>query len=424
MRFPLWGDLLTAYNGTAITYDEVGNPNGYNDRTFTWEHGRQLASQTKGGVEWEYTYDANGMRTSRSSDSKSYEYVYSGDKLVQMTVTDTTANTTQLLEFTYDAAGQPLTMTLDGVIYYYLLNIQGDVMGLVDGSGNLLAAFSYTAYGKAYSINNVSSMGTTLASANPLTYRGYVLDMGTGIYYLQSRYYDPQLGRFLNADGLTSTGQGTLGNNVFAYCLNNPVMMCDKTGTIAVSTIILIASIVVGVACAGYTAYKETKAKCEVEQIVGDTICAGISGFCIVYTCGYTAYQCYQNYCYLNAITPVTDIGTSANVSSQIQNCANTANTRVEGTGSVAGTSKHTVFAKEINALNNPNLVTEVSYKDGQVVPYGTSGSIRFDVMQYNQNGVPIAAWDFKTGSAMLTDSRISQMLGKSGLSIPIYEVR
>ena len=189
-----------------------------------------MATQTKNGVEWTYTYDANGMRTSRSSDSKTYDYVYSGDKLVQMTITDTTANTTQLLEFAYDAAGQPLTMTLDGTVYYYLLNIQGDVMGLVDGSGNLQAAFSYTAYGKAYSINNVSSMGTTLASANPLTYRGYVLDMGTGIYYLQSRYYDPQLGRFLNADAYASTGQGFLGNNMFAYCGNNPTVRVDIFG--------------------------------------------------------------------------------------------------------------------------------------------------------------------------------------------------
>lgn len=68
MRSLPWGNLLTAYNGTEISYDEIGNPDGYSDRTFTWEHGRQLANQTRNGVTWTYTYDANGMRTKRSSD--------------------------------------------------------------------------------------------------------------------------------------------------------------------------------------------------------------------------------------------------------------------------------------------------------------------------------------------------------------------
>ena len=239
MRFPPWGDLLTAYNGAAISYDEIGNPDGYSDRTFTWEHGRQLAAQTKGGVEWTYTYDANGMRTKRSSDSKTYEYVYSGDKLVQMTITDhtTSPETVQLMEFSYDAAGQPLTFTIDGVTYYYVLNIQGDVMGMVDGDGNLLYTMVYEGYGAGYYFSGGSAAATTLLGTNPLGYRGYVMDSGTGLYYLQSRYYDPEIGRFLNADAFASTGQGLIGNNMFAYCLNNPVNMVDHEGTDAILVI-------------------------------------------------------------------------------------------------------------------------------------------------------------------------------------------
>ena len=117
-----------------------------------------MATQTKDGVEWTYTYDANGMRTSRTSDTKSYEYVYSGDKLVQMTITDhtTSPETEQLLEFTYDAAGQPLTMTLDGIRYYYLLNIQGDVTGLTDEAGNLHLFCHYLGYGEGRYIAGTS----------------------------------------------------------------------------------------------------------------------------------------------------------------------------------------------------------------------------------------------------------------------------
>ena len=75
-------------------------------------------------------------------------------------------------------------------------------------------------------------MASTLGTKNPLRYRGYVYDNETGFYYLQSRYYDPALGRFLNADAFASTGQGILGNNMFAYCANNPVMGYDPTGLV------------------------------------------------------------------------------------------------------------------------------------------------------------------------------------------------
>ena len=107
-----------------------------------------------------------------------------------------------------------------------------------------------------------------------------------------------------------------------------------------------------------------------------------------------------------------------------LHHTANTANSKITGTGPVAGTQKHTAFATEVNALANNSLATEISYKNGEIVPYGTKGSIRFDVLQYNPQGVPIAAWDFKTGSATLTATRIEQMQTKSGLYIPIYVIK
>ena len=121
-------------------------------------------------------------------------------------------------------------MTYNGVTYYYVTNLQGDVVGLLDGNGNRMISYHYTAYGQGYINANESSMTATLASVNPLGYRSYVHDLGTGLYYLQSRYYDPAVGRFINADGLVSTGQGFTGNNMFAYCLNNPVNFVDRNG--------------------------------------------------------------------------------------------------------------------------------------------------------------------------------------------------
>ena len=99
------------------------------------------------------------------------------------------------------------------------------MVGIADSTGALVVRYSYDAWGKLLSITG--SMASTLGVQNPLRYRGYVYDQETGLYYLQSRYYNPEIGRFINADALVATGQGLLGNNMFAYCLNNPVSLKD-----------------------------------------------------------------------------------------------------------------------------------------------------------------------------------------------------
>ena len=322
----------------------------------------------------------------------------------------------EVLDFAYDAQGTPYSLTYtDGtgrpVTFYYITNLQGDVTYLINSSGTKVAAYEYDPYGK------VTYSAGTMAKTNPLRYRGYCYDADTEFYYLQSRYYDATICRFINADSYASTGQGIIGCNMFAYCGNSPVSNADCTGTILISTLILIGSAIVGVACAGYTAYLEAEAGIDAVQVVGDSLCAGLCAFCFVYSCGMTGYQCYQYYCYLNGLTPVTEIGTSAqSVETQLQICADKANASVSGKGPAVGTEKHTVFAGEVNALGNPNLRTEVSYKNGYEVAYETRGSVRFDVMQYNGSGVPVQAWDFKTGAATLTATRIAEMQSKSGL--------
>ncbi|MBE6958455.1 MAG: RHS repeat-associated core domain-containing protein [Ruminococcaceae bacterium] len=119
-------------------------------------------------------------------------------------------------------------MTYYDETYYYITNLQGDVIGIADSTGALVVRYSYDAWGKLLSITG--SMADTLGVQNPLRYRGYVYDQETGLYYLQSRYYDPEIGRFINADALIATSQGLLGNNIFAYCNNNPVIFEDTSG--------------------------------------------------------------------------------------------------------------------------------------------------------------------------------------------------
>ena len=113
----------------------------------------------------------------------------------------------------------------NGVIYNYVLNLQGDVHQIRRASdGIIVAVYDYNAWGEV-----LFSSGW-MAGHNPLRYRGKYFDNSTGLYYLQSRFYDPMVGRFINADGLVSTGQGILGHNMFTYCLNNPANMVDHDG--------------------------------------------------------------------------------------------------------------------------------------------------------------------------------------------------
>ena len=147
-------------------------------------------------------------------------------------VIETTVNdgepVTEALSFSYDASGMPMAVIYNGTAYFYTVNLQGDVMAIVDATGTAVVSYAYDAWGNILSVTG--TMADTLGESNPLRYRGYVYDPETDLYYLQSRYYDPELGRFINADAFTSTGQGILGNNMFAYCGNNPANRVDPTG--------------------------------------------------------------------------------------------------------------------------------------------------------------------------------------------------
>ena len=112
--------------------------------------------------------------------------------------------------------------------YYYLRNAQGDIVKLIDASGATVVEYTYDTWGKK--VNVTGSLAGTLGTLQPFRYRGYVYDEETGFYYLESRYYDPTTGRFISADVLLSTGQGVLGHNAFAYCLDNPVNYEDPDG--------------------------------------------------------------------------------------------------------------------------------------------------------------------------------------------------
>ena len=220
-----WPDLLTAFNGKSITYDAIGNPLNDGTWTYTWQHGRQLASMSKSGSSITYGYNADGKRISKAVNGTTYNYAYLGD-----TLTDLSWGSNRM-HFTYDSLG-PASVTYNGNRYFYLKNAQGDVTGLVNASGTQVVSYTYDPWGAPMSTDG--TMAATLGAANPLRYRGYVYDTETGLYYLSSRYYNPVWGRFINADTAdvlgASPGKANWDKNLFAYCDNNPANRKDDGG--------------------------------------------------------------------------------------------------------------------------------------------------------------------------------------------------
>ncbi len=225
---------------------------------------------SRNGMTWNFTYGPDGMRTSRSNGTTTWKYTYNGSQLMAMTSGSTK------MYFTYDAAGRPVSIKYNGTTYYYVLNAQGDVVMLVNFNCTPVAAYTYDAWGKL--CRTTGSMASTLGIYNPLRYRGYVYDVDTGLYYLQSRYYNPEMGRFINADSYVSTGQGIIGNNMFAYCNNNPVCNIDPTGEFAISltTISIILGAVIGAIAGGVIAHELSEGSSAGENATINNTIAGV----------------------------------------------------------------------------------------------------------------------------------------------------
>ena len=181
-------------------------------------------------MRYKKTVSVNGTETAR------YDYVYSDGTLILLTHTaNGIANTAR---FVYDSFGEPRGFILNNEkVYLYLKNGQGDITAIVDENGEILVRYEYNAWGAVEFIVPFGvdpAVTSILATVSPFTYRGYCYDYDIGMYYLQSRYYDPEICRFINADSTDYLGAtGTvLSYNLFAYCENDGVNYVDSTGEI------------------------------------------------------------------------------------------------------------------------------------------------------------------------------------------------
>lgn len=222
-----WKDLLVSVNDKKLTYDANGNVLTYGNKEFKWNSGRHLESIIDGKNVYSYKYAENGIRTSKTVNGVTTYYNTRNGVILSQTDGKNT------MYFQYDIDETPIGFIYNNLQVFYRTNQNGDVIALMSDEGNIIATYNYDAWGKVLSIDLPydDDIYKEIANANPLRYRGYYYDNETGYYYLQSRYYDPSICRFINADNLMFLdGYADTGLNLFAYCCNNPVNYTDPNG--------------------------------------------------------------------------------------------------------------------------------------------------------------------------------------------------
>ena len=170
---------------------------------------------SKTGTTASFVYNAEGLRVQKTVNNVVTNYTLHGKNIVHMTQGSNT------LHFWYDAQNRPAIVQFNGTKYAYIHNLQGDIIGIIDTNGTEVVKYTYDAWGKP--LSTTGSLASTLGTIQPFRYRGYVYDVETGFYYLRARYYNPVTGRFISGDRV-------LHGNAFAYCNNNWIIYYDITG--------------------------------------------------------------------------------------------------------------------------------------------------------------------------------------------------
>lgn len=264
-----WKDQLLTWNGVSMTYDAIGNMVKKGNTTYTWTQGRKL-STVNNGKKSQYFYDHTGRRARKTVDGVITDFRMAGELLMSQKAGDVTTY------FSYDSAGNLIGMSAGRERYFYTRNAQNDITGLIDENGTSVVQYQYDSWGKLLGITG--SLASTIGKRNPFRYRGYYYDDETGMYYLQSRYYDPEIKRFICGDDTKVLQEKTnlYNKNLYVYCDNNPIIKKDATGEVGFWSVAIGA--VTNIAASALTAVI-TGEEYTLKDLVKDGVEGGLTAF-------------------------------------------------------------------------------------------------------------------------------------------------
>lgn len=222
-----WRDQLRFYNGQEMIYDVMGNPIQYRGMQMEWEQGHQLKHITGVGLDMYCRYNDSGKRIRKTVNGVTTDFYLDGSAILMQMSSDGSR-----IDFFYDDKGNVFAMKYQNEMYFYRKNLFGDILGILDSHGTELVKYEYNSWGKLLNLTDYSSNG--LGRKNPFRFKGYYYDEELGMYYLNSRYYDPEVGRFISPDttDILEVQDDLYDKNLYAYCDNNSVMRIDSSGAV------------------------------------------------------------------------------------------------------------------------------------------------------------------------------------------------
>lgn len=314
---PNWEDQLTRFNNDEIVYDNIGNTLSIgNNISMNWINGIYLSNYNDASknLNATYNYNEDGSRISKIVNNKKTNYYLEDDSIIFEETED------KIINYLYDLTGIS-GLSYNGNTYYYLKNLQGDVIGILNSNFDKIVNYEYDSWGNILSVKDALGNEITdinnVGLINPFRYRGYYYDVESELYYVSKRYYNPKTGRWISPESNIYEGEfddnaEILGHNLYVYCANNPIMYKDESGEGLILACVLVCA-TIGTVAGGVYGSKKAKKKGYKpsdgwnywKYVVGFGVVGGVVGALV----GYGASALISKYGVTKAATSITKGG-------------------------------------------------------------------------------------------------------------------